>query len=239
MKKGIISYIASLAVFILIMNCGPGRKTVQDSNTLSEQEKKQGWQLLFDGKSLSNWTGIDNKEIAVSAWKIENGDLVSVPGADRTEKAGGDIITRDQYSNFEFKTDFRINGKANSGIKYFVQPGSSIGFEYQIIDERKELTTAQHIADLYDLIHSDVKQVNPAGEWNQAHIIVKGNHVEQWLNGEKVLECERNSEDFKDRISKSKFKDEPDFGQFIKGHILLQDHGGGVDFRNIKIKVLE
>ncbi|MBN2411752.1 DUF1080 domain-containing protein [candidate division KSB1 bacterium] len=239
MKKGIFSSIVSMAIFSLIMNCGPARQNIQNQNTLSDQEKKEGWQLLFDGKSLLNWTGTGNREIAEAAWKIENGILVSVPAAERSEKAGGDIITKDQYSNFEFKTDFRINGRANSGIKYFIQPGSTIGFEYQIIDERKELTAAQHIADLYDLIHSDSKHVNPAGEWNQAHIIVIGNNVEHWLNGEKVLECDRDSEDFRARISKSKFKDEPDFGRFIKGHILLQDHDGGVDFRNIKIKVIE
>ncbi len=241
MKKNVFILMAIIVFVTLILNCGNPEqaKQMQKSNTLSDQEKQGNWQLLFDGKSLLNWTGIGNKEIAATAWKIENGDLVSVPGAERTANEGGDIITKDQYSNFELKTDFKINAKANSGIKYFIQPGSTIGFEYQIIDEREELTAAQHTADLYDLIHSENKQVNPIGEWNQAHIIVNGNHGEHWLNGKKVLEFERDSEDFKARVSKSKFKDEPNFGQLEKGHILLQDHGGGVSFRNIKIKVLE
>jgi len=240
MKKKIFTTVAFIMVAALVMNCGTPEQGKQTSkpNTLSTQEKQEGWQLLFDGKSLTNWTGIDNKEISTAAWKIDIGELVSIPREERTAEEGGDIITKDQYSNFEFKTDFKINGIANSGIKYFIQPGSTIGFEYQIIDEREELTAAQHIADLYDLIHSDDKQVKPIGEWNQAHIIVNGNHVEHWLNGKKVLETERDSEDFKIRISNSKFKNELNFGQFEKGHILLQDHGGGVAFKNIKIKTL-
>ena len=161
------------------------------------------------------------------------------PKAERTVDDGGDIITKDQYKNFEFKTDFKINGRANSGVKYFIQSGSTIGFEYQILDQQTGTKESNKIADLYDLIKVVNKQVNPDGEWNQAHIVVKDNHVEHWLNGEKVLEFERDTEDFKVRVSKSKFKDKPGFGQFEKGHILLQDHGGGVSFRNIKIKTLD
>jgi hypothetical protein len=164
--------------------------------------------------------------------------------------AGGDIVTEAMYDNFEVKVDFKITEGANSGIKYYVDTelnkgeGSSIGLEFQILDDERhpDAKLGNHegsrtVGSLYDLIQADTsKHMHPIGEWNTAHIVSKNNQVEHWLNGVKILEYERGSEDFLQLVSESKYKDWPNFGMLEKGNILLQDHGDLVSFRNIKIK---
>ena len=174
--------------------------------------------------------------------------------------AGGDIVSARRYSNFELVADFKTTTGCNSGIKIFVQPnispidkvtgkptakGSAIGMEFQILDDEHHPDAKlgrdgdRTEGSLYDLIPAPKnKKTMPAGEWNHARILSQGKHVEFWLNGEKTVEFERGSPDFRDAVARSKFKDIPDFGEWADGHILLQEHGSEVSFRNVKIREL-
>lgn len=227
-------------------------KPVITKNRLTDDEKKNGWQLLWDGETTNGWRGAQLNEFPENGWIIENGELIVLSSGGAESAAGGDIVTTDQYGNFELKFDFKITEGANSGVKYYVDteinkgPGSSIGLEYQILDDAVHPdaqlgnhTGSRTLASLYDLIEADTaKPVNPVGEWNSGQIISKGNIVEHWLNGMKVLEYERGSEAYRKLVSESKYVDYPDFGELQKGQILLQDHGDRVAFKNIKIKTL-
>jgi hypothetical protein len=228
-------------------------------NTLDESEKAAGWSLLWDGKTSEGWRSSKSDTFPSGGWKMDDG-VLTVVGSDGKESArGGDIITRAQYSNFELKADFKITPGANSGIKIFVQPelgaitgtgaktavGSAIGLEYQILDDLRHPDAKlghngdRTLGSLYDLIPAaSSKKPNPIGEWNHALIVSRGKHVEFWLNGEKVTEFERGSPAFRDEVAASKYKHIPGFGEWSEGHILLQDHGNTVSFRNIKIRTL-
>ncbi len=219
-------------------------------NQLGIDEEKNGWKLLWDGSTTNGWRGARLDDFPAQGWVIENGELIVLSSGGEESKAGGDIVTDDLYGNFEFQLDFKLTKGANSGIKYFVDtdlnkgPGSSIGLEYQILDDdnHPDAKLGNHegsrtMASLYDLIKVDPdKPVNPIGEWNHARILSKDNHVEHWLNGMKVLEYERKSDTYKKLVSESKYKIWPNFGEADKGHILLQDHGDRVAFKNIKIR---
>jgi hypothetical protein len=222
------------------------------SNTLTKREIAQGWKLLWDGKTTQGWKGAYIDKFPEKGWNIQDG-ILTVQSSEGKESAnGGDIVTVDEYSNFELLVDFKLTEGANSGIKYFVtgnegvHKGSAIGLEYQLLDDAKhpdaKLGRSEGIrtcAGLYDLIKPENKKVNPIGEWNHARIVVKGSHVEHWLNGSKTVEYERGSQEFRKLVSESKYKDYKNFGEAPKGHILLQDHGNQVYFRNIKIKILK
>lgn len=222
-------------------------------NTLTIDEEKNGWKLLFDGKTTTAWRGAKLDGFPDKGWQIENGELIVLSTGGSESTAGGDIVTIEKYDNFELKVDFKITEGANSGIKYYVNTdlnkgeGSSIGLEYQILDDLRhpDAKLGNHdgsrtLASVYDLIQADTnKPVNAIGEWNSAYIISKDNHVEHWLNGVKVLEYERKSDTYRQLVSESKYKVWPDFGEADKGHILLQDHGDKVFFKNIKINSLE
>lgn len=224
-------------------------KAIKTNNELTFEENKNGWKMLWDGKTSEGWRGAKLDAFPTEGWKIENGEL-QVLGSDGGEsKNGGDIVTTEKYDNFELKADFKITEGANSGIKYFVDTnlnkgeGSSIGLEFQILDDLKhpDAKLGNHkgsrtMASLYDLIQADTtKIVHPIGEWNHAHIISRDNHIEHWLNGTKVLEYERKSVNYRKLVAESKYKIWAQFGEAEKGHILLQDHGNKVAFRNIKI----
>ncbi len=224
-------------------------------NTITEQEKRRGWRLLWDGKTANGWRGARLDDFPEKGWKIADG-VLSVQPSDGAESAnGGDIVTRDTYSEFELELDFMITEGANSGIKYFVLPelnkgpGSSIGLEYQILDDRNHPDADKGVggnrtaASLYDLIPAGnltipdrKKRFNGVGRWNRARIVVKGNHIEHWLNNEKVLEYERGTQIYRALVAKSKYNKWPHFGEALAGHILLQDHGDKVVFRSIKIR---
>lgn len=221
-------------------------------NKLSIDEKKNGWKLLWDGKSTAGWKGAKLDKFPEKGWVIENGELTVLSSGGAESRAGGDIVTKELFGDFEFKVDFKLTPGANSGIKYYVDteinkgPGSSIGLEFQILDDalHPDAKLGNHegsrtVSSLYDLIKADPnKHMNPIGEWNSAHIISKNNHVEHWLNGMKVLEYERKSEEYLKLVSESKYVKWPNFGELEKGQILLQDHGDRVSFKNIKVKSL-
>lgn len=223
---------------------------INTKNQLTINEKKQGWKLLWDGETTKGWRGAKLDGFPEKGWEIENGELSVLSSGGAESAAGGDIVTTELYGDFELKVDFKVREGGNSGIKYYVDtelnkgPGSSIGLEYQILDDAKhpDAKLGNHegsrtVASLYDLIQADPnKPVNPVGEWNSAHIISKDNHVEHWLNGAKVLEYERKSDDYLKLVSESKYVKWPNFGALDKGQILLQDHGDHVSFKNIKIR---
>ncbi len=232
----------------------------QENNTLTEAEKAAGWQLLWDGKTTDGWRSAKSENFPSHGWFIKNGILTVHENGGQEAAGGGDIITRKRYSDFELTADFRTTKGCNSGIKIFVQPdispidkvtgkptglGSAIGLEFQILDDlthpdaklgrngdRKE-------GSLYDLIPAPAdKRLLPVGEWNHARIVSQGKHVEFWLNGALTVQFERGSPEFRQAVALSKFKNIPDFGEWPDGHILLQEHGSEVSFRNVKIREL-
>lgn len=220
-------------------------------NTLTKKEKKQGWELLWDGKTTEGWRGAKLETFPKSGWNIKDGMLIVSRGSGAESANGGDIVTTKKYKNFMLSVDFKITKGANSGIKYFVNPdlnkgaGSAIGCEYQILDDdvhpdaKKGTDGNRTLGSLYDLITSDSAKPFNEPEFNTALIIVEGNHIEHHLNGVKILEYERNNQMWRALVQRSKYKDWPNFGEAEMGNILLQDHGDVVYFKNIKIKELK
>jgi hypothetical protein len=219
-------------------------------NTLSPQEQAAGWCLLWDGKTNTGWRSARADNFPQSGWTIKDGELTVAQTSGGESAAGGDIITRDKFSDFELTAEFKITPGANSGIKIFVDAGlnkgegSAIGPEFQILDDAKHPDAKfgrngnRTIGSLYDMIPAPAdKKVMPIGEWNQARILSQGKHVEFWLNGHKTVEFERGSQAWRDTVAISKYKVWPAFGELAAGHILLQDHGNQVSFRNLKIRV--
>ena len=242
-------------ICLLLMVISPGEALCQQGtepapNTLSLQEKKEGWKLLFDGTTMKGWRGAYSDSLPAKGWWVKDGLLVVRASGGAEAAYGGDIVTADEYSSFEMVVDFKLTEGANSGIKYFVieqqpkSPGSAIGLEYQLLDDTRHpdaklgINGNRTLASLYDLIPATNKTVYPIGQWNHARIVVRGKHVEHWLNGTKVLEYERGGKEFLAHKAASKFKDREGFGEAPQGHILLQDHGDQVFFRNIKIRTL-
>ncbi len=238
MKKFILIY------FSLFIVC---HYVISQNNELTDKEIKDGWQPLFNGENLDGWTSVGKESPPLLGWKVENGILtVKKEG----EKRGGDIMTRTQYSDFDLKVEFRITEGANSGIKYFFtryEKGGWLGLEYQILDDNnhpdaKMGNNGNRLqAGLYDMFPPDKsKKDNPIGEWNEARIVAKGSKVTHYLNGKKVLSFDRKSKEYKKALKQSKYKESvPMFGDVKQGHILLQDHGDIVSFRNIKIRDLK
>ncbi|MBE0652412.1 MAG: DUF1080 domain-containing protein [Bacteroidales bacterium] len=220
-------------------------------NALTETEIKEGWKLLFDGVTTNGWRNAYSETFPESGWVVENGELTVLESGGAEARNGGDIVTIDEYSNFDLRLEVKYTEGANSGVKYFVtekeegNTGSAIGLEYQILDDfvHPDALLGIHegsrtLASLYDLIRAENKRRVDVGMWNSVRIISRDNHVEHWLNGFKVLEYERGSEEFRKLVSESKYKVWPDFGEAESGHILLQDHGNKVTFRSIKIREL-
>jgi hypothetical protein len=223
----------------------------QIANTISELEASEGWELLWDGKTTNGWRGAKLDEFPEKGWVIEDGILKVLKGDGGESTNGGDIVTTKPYKNFMLKVDFRITEGANSGIKYFVDTNlnkgevSAIGCEFQILDDRNHpdaklgINGNRTLGSLYDLIAAPEDKPFRSGFFNTAMVVVQGNHVEHWLNGVKIVEYERNTEEWNALVQTSKYKDWPNFGNAEEGLLLLQDHGDEVWFQNIKIKVLE
>jgi len=209
-----------------------------DPNTLTDEEKSAGWKLLFDGKTTNGWVAIGKTEFPAMGWSVVDGTLFHAKAG-----GGGDIVTTEKYLNFELTWDWKIGFAANSGVKYNLPIAEkNIGFEYQLLDDDNEPDGKRggrlhQTASLYDLIEPPVdKKINPIETWNSSRLLVNGNHVEQWLNGAKTVEFEIGSDDLKARIAISKYKAVAHFGEKIASPILLQDHGGEITFRNIKLR---
>jgi hypothetical protein len=235
-KTRLCSFIALLA------SCAALAVQGADLNTLTDEEKAGGWKLLFDGKETSGWRAYAHTDFPKQGWVIEDGCLQTVVGG-----RGGDLVTTQQFTDFDLKFEWRISPAGNSGVKYLVKEGKSgkagVGFEYQVLDDDKNddaQTPNRQAGALYDLIApNDSKRLKPVGEFNQGEIIVRGNHVEHWLNGAKIVQCELGSPALKEALATSKFARITWFGQKRPTVILLQDHGDAVWFRNLKIKELK
>jgi len=212
------------------------------ANQLTAAETKAGWRLLFDGKTTAGWRGFKKTDFPADRWIVEGGTLAHIPTGAGGSQGGGDIVTVDKFSDFDLRFDWRIAPGGNSGLKYFVteERDGPIAHEYQVLDDARhpdaKVGPHRQAGAFYDVLAPVAdKPLRPVGEWNQSRVLVKGNHVEHWLNGRKVVEYELGSPELKAAIAKSKFKDVAGFGTKIPGHILLQDHGDEVAFRNIKI----
>jgi len=213
-------------------------------NSLTKKEKAQGWQLLFDGKSLGQFRGYNGKDVSKS-WAIEEGCLKSIG------KAGGDLATEKNYENFELKFEWRSSKGANSGIFYGVietpkyKRLSETGPEYQIIDDEgfhvklleSQLAGADYEMHVADKSKKTLYSVE-SGKFNEGKIVVNKNHIEHWLNGKKIVEFERWTDDWYKRKNEAKWKDYPGYGTAKSGKIGIQDHGSIVWLRNIKIREL-
>jgi hypothetical protein len=210
-------------------------------NTLTSAERADGWKLLFDGTTTTGWRGY-KKEAAPEGWSVVDGTL------SLTGKKVGDLITADEYENFEFAFEWKISPNGNSGVFYLVQEKPELantyssGPEYQVIDNNGHPDAKngpdRHAAANYALQPPSKSVARPVGEWNQGRIVKRGAHMEHWLNGEKVVEYELWSDAWKAQVAASKFSKMPAYATSKKGHLALQDHGDPVAFRSLKIKVL-
>ncbi len=211
-----------------------------EPNTLTAKEKSAGWKLLFDGKTLDGWRGYKTEAIG-AGWKVQDGALVL------TAAKAGDLLTAQEYADFDLTFEWKISEGGNSGVIYRAGLGESApyryGPEYQVLDNEKAADNklGNHLAgSLYDMGPEAPRDLTkPVGQWNQSRLVVKGWKVEHWLNGKQIVAADLASPEGKAMIAKSKFKDWPKFATLAKGYIALQDHGNIVSFRAIKIRELK
>ena len=215
----------------------------ENNNMLTEKEKKEGWQLLFDGNNMNGWSTYKNKP--TNSWEVSKGELHCKGSVtDKTDKRS-DLITKNQYDNFELSIEWKISKAGNSGILYHVTEDYDApylsGPEYQLIDDDgfpEKLEDWQKTGADYAMYTTTSRPTKPIGEYNITKIVVNGSHREYWLNGVKVLEFEAWTPDWNKRKMEGKWKDAPGYGMAKTGFICLQDHGSEIWFRNIKIKKL-
>ncbi len=212
-------------------------------NTLTAAERAEGWRLLFDGNTLTGWRGYKKQDAAGTRWAVNDGTLC-VPRDDGSDTLGQrDIISNDTFEAFDLRFEWKVGPGSNSGLKYFVTEtrDAAIGHEYQIIDDARHEDAKvpggeRQTASFYDVKAATSHPAKPIGEWNRSRVVVSGNHVEHWLNDVMVLDYELGSPAILKAVEDSKFKGMAGFGTRLRGHILLQDHGEAVCFRNLKIK---
>jgi hypothetical protein len=246
------------AVTVLAAAQRPGAASPASTNTLTAEEKAQGWRLLFDGRSFAGWRGLGYDRVPDKHWAIDGDAIMKVatkdipPGADGTPLPGGDLMTIEAFRDFELAFEWKISPGGNSGVKYNVseelsrgtppQGHAALGFEYQVLDddlhEDARNGPNRTAAALYDLLGPLGKSLRPVGEYNSARIVFVKSHGEHWLNGRKVLEYDLGTPAFDGLLAKSKFRAISGFADKRKGHIVLQDHGDAVWFRNIKIRIV-
>ena len=231
-----MSQLISLAVLALSIQTS----AAPAPNTLTAAEKAAGWQLLFDGRSLDGWRGYRKDTPPEAGWEVKDGTLRTVAKA-----KGSDIITTRPFTDFELSWEWRVVPGGNNGVKYFVteKRPQSPGHEYQMIDDAGypgKLGPGHLTADFYEVLPAAAdKPVRPGGEWNSSRIVVRGTHVEHWLNGKNVLTYELGSEAVKAGIEKSKFKGHPGFGEKITGPIMLTYHQDECWYRSVKIREIK
>jgi len=234
MKRTVILMLELLAL------AGLSAAAANNPNTLTEKEKAEGWRLLFNGTTLEGWRGYKMPGLPETGWEVKDGLLKTVPKA-----KGRELITMQKFNDFEFSWEWRIAPAGNNGVKYFVTEDrpAAPGHEYQMIDDEwnpdGKVGPQRTTASFYDVLPpAPDKPTKPAGEWNQSRILVRGNHIEHWLNGKKVLEYELGSDRVKEALAKSKFKNFADFGTKIQGHIMLTYHNDECWYRNLKARDL-
>jgi hypothetical protein len=242
MKKFIIALFP-----VVLLACHTANKTTDDTKASNASKKKDGWQSLFNGTSKESWHVYNNKSDG-AAWKVLNdGVLYLDPEAKKSGAGGGDLVTNEEFENFDLKLEWKIDSAGNSGIIFLTQEDPKYaqsyltGPEMQIIDNNghRDAKINKHRAgDLYDLIAGTPENVHPLGQWNQIEIIINKGQLDLFQNGAKVVSTTMWNDNWKQLIANSKFKNWEGFGMFQKGRIALQDHGNGVAFRNIQIKRL-
>ena len=216
------------------------------SSQAGADERSAGGRMLFDGATTQGWRGFKLATFPARGWRVESGMLKHMAsGGQPTADSGGDIITLDTFADFDFRFEWRVAPGGNSGVKYLVteEREGPIAHEYQLIDDERhpdaKIGAHRSTAALYDVIAAPAsKRLHPAGAFNEGRILVSGTHVEHWLNGMKIIEYELGSRALMAAKARSKFKDVPGWGQKLTGHLLLQDHGDEVWFRNLRIRVL-
>lgn len=226
------------------------------NNGLTDLEKEQGWELLFDGVSLKGWRGLGRKDVPNELWKVEGGTIRKlnsdkVPAmSDGQPMEGADLITVDTFDNYELYFEWKILKAGNTGLKYnvseaisqqFGSPHAALGFEYQMLDDEDtlyagKLKSSQYTGSLYDLIAAENATVRPVGQFNTSRILINDKQVEHWLNGKRVVSYEFGSQYLDSLFKKSKYVDIPGFLNKKNGHIVLQNHQDDAWFRNIKIR---
>jgi len=247
----ILSWLAVSAAALLFQSVDV---LAAEPNTLTPQEQAAGWKLLFDGRSTAGWHTYGKKSVTAGSWKIQDGCLVLPAGNGRPNGTGGDLVTNAMFTNFEFEFEWRVGPVGNSGVEYLFTEGekrtanfypgdtgdSPMGFEYQVLDDAPHIKNAANrlAASIYSLVTPTGKTLRPVGEFNQGRIVVDGNHVEHWLNGRKVAECELGSAELQRIIASSKYKYYPGVGVKRATPIALQDHGAEVAYRNLKLREL-
>jgi hypothetical protein len=229
------------AGLVIIISCSNSKR--MSDNSLSKEEKKKGYRLLFDGKTMDGWRTYQNKPS--TSWSVDSGTLHCKGSAGNYGAITADLVTKNQYEDFDLLVDWKISAGGNSGILYMVTEDNPYSYlsgpEYQIIDDKnfpEKLEDWQHTGANYAMDPAPAAVPNPVGEWNHARIVVNHGHVEHWLNGKKVVSYELYSEDWNKKKMAGKWKDVPTYGQSKKGYITFQNHGSEAWFKNIKIKQL-
>lgn len=251
----LFTILTGIVLILFITGCHFSQNNMD--NRLTKDEKKLGWELLFDGKTFANWRGLGRDSVQSDHWKVENGMIRKVSNDEVTKKTGktpgrgGDLITVDTFENFELQFDWKINVNGNSGIKYNVSESfsllhnlnhSALGFEYQILDDSadmyKNLKPSQFTGALYDIYPPKNVYAKPIGDFNHSRIVLNGNHGEHWLNGIKVVDYTLGTAEFDSLFQKSKFTGYIGFEKRRKGHIVITDHYDDSWYKNIKIRRL-
>ena len=249
-----------LACVVVVLACSSrsvATPAPDEANRLTSAEAAAGWRLLFDGSTLRGWRGLGRDSVPSAHWVVEQGTIAKIASgripvaADGQPLAGGDLMTVDAWRDFELAFEWKVSAGANSGVKYNVDEALSTtleprnaakGFEYQVLDDDRHedgKLPSHRAGALYDLVPPNArKALRPVGEWNRSRIVLRGNHGEHWLNGEKVVEYDLGTPTMDSLLVASKYRPIPWFAERRRGHVVLQDHGDAVWFRALKLREL-